>query len=215
MITTLQGLVVALLALLPGASYTFAFERVAGSYGITFSDRLVRFLVSSALMHAALAGPEYLLYRDLVVGKRLADGTVSWWVPELLALGYVIVPTVAGSVLGWGHKHHRKWAVLIVGETPEPRAWDYFWRHAEQALVRIRLKSGTWLAGYYGTTPGGRRSYASGHPEEGDLYLALGLRIDPGSGELTLTDGRPEPVAGDRGLLVRWQEIEYLDVQEY
>ncbi|NGY65945.1 hypothetical protein G7043_44370 [Lentzea sp. NEAU-D13] len=215
MITTLQGLVVALLALLPGASYTFAFERVAGSYGITFSDRLVRFLVSSALLHAALSGPEFLLYRNFVVGKRLVEGTVSWWVLELLALAYVIVPTVAGTVLGWGHKHHKRWAVLIVGESPEPRAWDYFWRHAEQALVRIRLKSGTWLAGYYGTTADGRRSYASGHPEEGDLYLALGLQVDPVSGELALADGVPVPVAGERGLLVRWPEIEYIDIQEY
>jgi hypothetical protein len=31
-------------AILPGASYTFAVERLLGSYGVKCSDRLVRFL---------------------------------------------------------------------------------------------------------------------------------------------------------------------------
>lgn len=42
MISTFRGLPVAVLAILPGAAYTFALERVAGSYGVSFSDRLVR-----------------------------------------------------------------------------------------------------------------------------------------------------------------------------
>jgi len=215
-ISTFQGLLVALLALLPGASYTFAYERVAGSFGISFSDRLVRFLAASALLHAVFAAPEYLLYRHLVLEKRLHNGTVTWWLLEAVAMAYVLLPTALGSLVGWGHKHHHKWAVTLVGDAPEPRAWDYLWRHAEQAIVMIKLKSGTWLAGHYGRPSDGRRSYASGHPEEGDLYLALALKIDAASGELALdAGGIPIPVPGERGLLVRWTEIEYIDIKEY
>lgn len=215
MIATFQGLLVALLALLPGASYTFAYERVAGGYGISFADRLVRFLASSALFHALFSGPEYLLYRDLFKNNRLQGGGVDWWLVEAVALAYVLVPVAVGALLGWGHKHHKKWAVLLVGNAPEPRAWDYFWRHTDRAVVRLKLKSGMWLAGLYGMAGNGRRSYASGHPEEGDLYLAVALEINNQSGELTLTDEQVTPLPGARGLLVRWPESEYIDIQEY
>jgi hypothetical protein len=43
-ISTYQALVVALVAILPGAPYTFPVERLLGSYGVKCSDRLVRFL---------------------------------------------------------------------------------------------------------------------------------------------------------------------------
>lgn len=43
MISTFQALAVALLALLPGATYTFAYERRVGGFGVSLSDRLVRF----------------------------------------------------------------------------------------------------------------------------------------------------------------------------
>jgi hypothetical protein len=82
-------------------------------------------------------------------------------------------------------------------------------------VVRLRLRSGTWLAGVYGTTSDGRQSYAAGYPEDGDLYLSLQLRVDPVTGEFTRDDeDRPVPVAGRSGLLVRWAEIEYLEFQE-
>ncbi|MFE5564804.1 DUF6338 family protein [Amycolatopsis japonica] len=216
MISTFQGLLVAVLALLPGASYTFALERVAGSYGVSFSDRLVRFLAASAVFHAVFAGGEYLLYRYLIAEHRLQNGTANLWLLQGLAVGYVLVPTLVGSFIGWGHKNHKKWAVLLIGAAPEPRAWDYLWRHTPRAIVRLKLKSGPWLAGFYGYVGGDRRSYASGYPEEGDLYLAMGLTIDATTGELARTEGnRPVPIPGERGILVRWPEIEYIDIQEF
>ncbi|MCW2569282.1 MAG: hypothetical protein JWN54_3379, partial [Mycobacterium sp.] len=47
MISTFQALAGVVLALLPGAAYTFAYERVAGAFGISTTDRLVRFLAAS------------------------------------------------------------------------------------------------------------------------------------------------------------------------
>ncbi|NBH10355.1 DUF6338 family protein [Amycolatopsis sp. SID8362] len=217
MISTFQGLLVAVLALLPGAAYTFALERVTNGYGAaSFSDRLVRFLAASAAIHALLAGGEYQLYRYLIAEHRLGNGTANVWLLQGLSIGYVLLPTAVGSTIGWGHKHHKKWAVLLVGAAPEPRAWDYMWRHTQRAIVRIKLKSGTWLAGYYGWSLDGRRSYASAHPEEGDLYLAVGLTIDADSGELVLDEkNQTVPLPDARGLLVRWPEIEYIDIKAF
>ncbi|OXM68259.1 DUF6338 family protein [Amycolatopsis vastitatis] len=215
MIATFQGLLVAVLALLPGAAYTFALERVTTGYGVSFSDRLVRFLAASALMHAVLAVGEYWVYRYLIVERRLVNGTASPWLLEILAIGYVLAPIAVGSVIGWGHRNHKRWGKLLVGAAVEPRAWDYLWRHADRAIVRIKLKSGIWLAGYYGTSRDGRSAYASSHPEEGDLYLPLSYTIDPDSGMLSRDEKNlPVPVPGETGLLVRWTEIEYIDIKE-
>jgi hypothetical protein len=78
MISTFQALLVTLLALLPGALYSFAYERVAGGYGISFSDRLLRFVAASAVLHALLAAPEVYFYRTVIVtGVGRARTSVS------------------------------------------------------------------------------------------------------------------------------------------
>jgi hypothetical protein len=52
---TFEGLAVVALALIPGALFVWSFERIAGGWGIGFSDRLLRFLGVSVLLHVALA----------------------------------------------------------------------------------------------------------------------------------------------------------------
>ena len=216
MISTFQALEVALLALLPGASYTFAYERLAGAFGVKFSDRLVRFLAASAVFAAIFSGPAFTIYRHWIATGRLARGHVSAWVVECVALAYVLLPTLLGSLVGYGAKRRWRWLRPVVGETPEPRAWDYLWRRGIQAVLRIRLKSGTWLAGMYATTDGDRRSYAAGYPEDQDLYLSVQLKADPDTGAFeTDADERPIPVEGGGGLLLRWDEVEYLEIQEF
>jgi hypothetical protein len=201
-------------AFLPGAAYTFAYERIAGAFGLSFADRAIRFVTASAVLHALLAAPELLLYRRFVVTGRLLRGDVDPWLLELLALAYVALPTAAGTLVGEARRRNWRW-LRPLADTPEPRAWDFLWRRGVPGIVRMKLKSGTWLAGVYATTNGGRQSYAAGYPEEEDLYLSLQLRVDPVTGEFTRDDeDRPVPVAGPSGLLVRWAEIEYLEFQE-
>lgn len=129
MIATFQGLLVAVLALLPGASYNL--RAGAGHHRLRGQLRrsLVRFLAASAVIHALFAGSEYQLYRCLIAEHRLANGTANVWLLQGLALGYVLLPTAIGSAIGWGHKRHHKWSILLVGAAPEPCAWDYLWRH--------------------------------------------------------------------------------------
>jgi hypothetical protein len=177
-ISTFQALAVALLALLPGATYTFAYERRVGGFGVSLSDRLVRFLAASALFAALFSGPGMLLYRRYVASGQLGRGEVNAFWFEVVVLSYVLLPTAAGALVGTGQVRRWRWVTALIGDAPEPRAWDYLWRPGVQGVVRLKLKSGLWLAGIFGTTTRGQRSYAAGYPETQDLYLSP----DPPSG---------------------------------
>lgn len=218
MLPTFQALAVAFLALLPGAAFTFGYERVTGPFGIKASDRLVRFLVTSSVFLALFSGPGLLLYRGLVVSGRLRRGDVNALILELGALAYIVVPAFIGWLAGQLQRRQWKWVSWLGGGHPEPRAWDYLWQRPTGGVVRARLKSGTWLAGVYGRTDDGGneiQSYASGYPEEQDLYLSRQLTVNPASGEFELdSHDAPLTVEGSGGLLLRWSEIEYLEYIE-
>ena len=203
-----------LVAVLPGAVYSFAVERWTGSFGVSLSDRVIRFTAASAGFVAVFSGPAYLAYRELIMTGRAGSGDVPWVVVQGIALAYVLVPAGVGTLVGYGRLHNWKWASTVVGEAPEPRAWDYLWRPGRQGLVRARLISGTWLGGLYGTLSDGTRSYAAGYPEAQDLYLAQQFIVNPATGEWeTDEDERPVP-AGSTSLLLRWDQIEYIEFQE-
>lgn len=65
-----------------------------------------------------------------------------------------------------------------------------------------------WVGGAFADR-NGRRSYVAGYPEPADLYLAQAADVDPDYGEFRLIDGRPS--LRDSGLLLRWEEVEYLE----
>lgn len=212
MITTFQALVVALLAVLPGATYTFAYERHAGAYGAHLSDRLVRFLVVSGIFHAALAGPEFALQK-----KLLADSAdpASWWQIETIAVVYVALPFVAGSTLGWATQKDKRWARAVVGSSRYPRAWDHLWSQGGRMIVRVKLRSGEHLAGLFEPSANGINSYASGYGEEADLYLSRQLRVDAKSGEFDVdAQGSPVPYEPETGLFLRAEDVELWHIQE-
>lgn len=206
--STSQAVVVIVLALLPGALYTWSFERLAGRWGIGLSDRLFRFVGTSALFHALFAPATYQFWStqwdDLKAGR-----SVSWWL-WALALGYVLVPFAIGSGIGYGTRKGWAAARFFTGPDPAPRAWDYLFQGERDGWIRLRLKSGIWLAGGYGNTEDGIKSYAAGYPEPQDLYLAAAVGVDRDSGEFQL-DENGEVVFLAGGILVRWDEVEYLD----
>jgi Family of unknown function (DUF6338) len=219
-IPTFQALLVAILAILPGASLTFAYERQVERFGAAKSpDRLVRLLAASAMFQALYSGPELLLYQKFVVTNRIQQGQLNPILFEFVVLAYLLLPYGFGSLLGYGREKGWRWAVVIMGEGIKPRAWDRLWRRDTTAIVRLKLKSDVWVAGLWGewasSTVTNRRSYAAGYPEDGDLYLSVGFEIDAQTGEVVRnSDEQPMPVLGERGLLVRWAEVEYLDFQE-
>jgi hypothetical protein len=212
LVETFQALGVLLLAFLPGGLYVWAFEREAGGWGLGFTDRLLRFVGFSAIFHALAAPLTYIAYRDFIVTGRLAHGKVVplWlWVVPIL---YVAIPTVAGTITGVATTAGQSWTRYVVGRSPAPRAWDHLFSVDDlDGWVRLKLKSSKWVVGTFTKPPGSRlHSYAAGYPNVQDLYLAETNECDPQTGEL-LVDSEGTLISRGIGVLVRWDEVEYLE----
>jgi len=208
--SSFQAVAAIVLALLPGALYVWAFERQAGRYGIGASDRVLRFIGGSAVILAIFSTPLYLLYSEYWTAVEAGDD-----VPLPLAAvppAFVLIPTIAGTVIGKGLRTGSKWAKALTGPDPAPRAWDFLFQYHVDGWIRCRLKSGVWIAGAYAEA-NGRQSYAAGYPEPQDLYLASSVGCDPDTGEFELDDDGDAKL-GEGGLLLRWEEIEFLEFIE-
>lgn len=205
-----EALLVAAAALLPGALYVLSFERaVGGKWGVNLSDRVTRFLVVSAVLHVLAAPVTAAVARShLVRDQPLARGDMPLML-WIAALAYVIGPVAAGSVVGLGVSKDAGWARPLAGRAPQPRAWDFLWGSGPTATARLKLKSGTWIAGIYAKTTDGRRPFAGGYPEPGDLLLPRTVLVDPDTGEYQLAEDG-SPLILESAILVTWAEVEYL-----
>jgi hypothetical protein len=208
---TFQALGVLLLALLPGALYVWSFERLVGAWGISLSDRVLRFVGVSAILHVLVAPATFLFWRDLIRTGRLAAGEGPLWLWPVL-VGYVAFPIGLGSLVGIGTRRGWEWVEVLTGPDPAPRAWDYVFAQRPQGWIRLRLKSGSWLGGAYAVKGNGRRrSYASGYPEAQDLFLVEAVELDPETGKFVV-HANDRLVLRRSGILARWDEVEYLEV---
>jgi hypothetical protein len=194
--STWAALGIILVAVLPGAIYIWGFERQAGSYGITFADRTLRFLASSVALHMLLAWPEYAVFRAAIDGhhRLLAGQFALLWLGVVLLLS---VPAATGTVIGglyatrasrtsW--RRLRRWLdpareqrllQLMLGRDPAPRAWDSLFSERPSCYLRVRTTDDRWLAGRFAD-----RSYAAGYPSEPDLLLEEAFRVDQKTGVL-------------------------------
>ena len=207
MADSLQAVPVFLVALLPGAMYVWTFERQAGRWGIGFSDRLLRFVGGSALFHAVFAPATYWLWAEHWPKVRGGE-TLDWRLWAVVA-AYAVLPAIGGTAVGLGTRRGADWSRWFTGPDPAPRAWDYLFQHQADGWIRLRLKSGVCIGGAYANA-NGHRSYAAGYPEPQDLFLAAAADLDQDSGAFVLdADGNPRVLEG--GLLVRWDEVEYLE----
>jgi hypothetical protein len=131
-------------------------------------------------------------------------------------IAYVFLPVIVGYIVGQATKRNVRWMNFIVGEQPAPRAWDSLFLQGGSGYVRIKLKGaangeGRWMAGWFGSASIKgqlRHSRIARYPEMQDLYLVQTLSCDEHSGELLLHNG--EVIALNVGLLVRWEEVQYL-----
>jgi hypothetical protein len=206
---SLQGVVVVAVAMLPGALYTWGFERIVGSWGAGLSDRLLRFVGVSAGFHVLWAPAELWIWDRYIRSGRLEAGDVPfglWFV----ILAYFIVPLAAGTIVGRGTRRRRGWATWFTGPSPAPRAWDQLFSPGPDGWIRLRLRTGGWIGGAYSRHPsGGIGSYAAGYPDPQDLLLGDTAEVDPDSGEFLL-DADGDPRMTGSAILIRWDQVEYL-----
>lgn len=211
MTTTLLSLIIIWLAVLPGALFIWAFEMLVGRWATGIRGGLLRSVGYSAVFHILFLPLTYHL--RVFYWDRIWEGMyVSPLVWAYTAL-YVVVPITLGLLAGWvvsnatsvTSKKYR-WVGLLVGRSPAPRAWDnLFGRQQVVGWVRLRTKTGLYMGGYYG-----EGSYVAGYPDIQDIYLTRALQIDPISGEIG-EGSEGEPLSLPSGLLIRWDEVEYLE----
>ncbi|MGB5796474.1 MAG: DUF6338 family protein [Mycolicibacter algericus] len=214
--STFQALGVALLALLPGALYELAREQRSGRWGLRGADQLVRLLAFSVVFQVVIAPLTYWLYaHDIVTGHFRAGRPVTGWLWALMC-GYLVVPFVFGRFTALGHRYRsgqlaskRERAVvrlvnLYTDAAPAPRAWDYlFSDRSRKGWIILHLKDGGRIGGAW------QNSYAAGYPDDQDLYLSEQVELT-GDGRFQLSeDGLPRSL--EKSLLIRWDEVRYLD----
>lgn len=205
MMTTLQSLLIVWLAISPGALFIWAFEQSAGRWATGIRNSFLRSIGYSAVFHVFSLPLTYHLwssYKDQFIAGKF----ISLWA-WILVSPYVILPVLIGLLVGWAIRNEESirnkwywWIKFLIGRSPAPRAWDYlFGRHPLSGWVHLRMKSGESFVGLYG-----QDSYAAGYPELQDIYLSHTLAFNADSGKFEETDE-------SRGLLVRWDEVEYLE----
>jgi hypothetical protein len=187
-----DALLVTVLVALPGALFTFAYERETQIVRAAPSDRVVRLTTASAVFYVATAPLSYLLYVKYVRTRRPATGPLPWAI-WLVPIGLVVCPVGLGLVLGAATHRGTTWARLWSGRSPEPLAWDAAFGHGADAWPCIRLKDpsgGTdgCLLGAFGPGSHGHHSLASSYPNPPDLYLSETAEAEPVMGNFGLDE---------------------------
>jgi hypothetical protein len=210
--STFEAFWVIVFALLPGALYTWAFEREAAAWGAKASDRILRFVGMSTIFHAAAAPLSFYIYAHAIHGRALFSHEMKYLWLWPIALLYVAVPIAAGWIIGAGARNRRPWVRIFVGAAPAPRAWDHFFSTPNlTGWIRLRLKSGEWIFGAYaGGESSPIKSYAAGYPEDQDILLSQTIVCDQSMGNMTPGPGGL-PQFRNLAILVRWDEVSYLE----
>ena len=208
---TIQGVVLFVIALLPGSLFVWGFERNAGRYGVGLGDRSLRFVGVSAIFIAAFSPALYWLYATYWVSfvSREPLPTALWAAPVC----YLAVPGATGWLLGYANLKRWAWAERLVGFRRVPSSWDFLFERNEAGWVRCRLTDGQWLVGLYATVDG-RQPHASTYPNDKDLYLPRMVGVDQSTGRIH-TDDQGNPIYAGGGVLIRWSEIKYLEFVQH
>lgn len=201
--STVFQLAVVVLLVLPGAVYQFLREHWRGPVPQerTLSERVLRALVASVVLDAAYAivvGPELLrLIGADEDGLPLADAPDG----RIRLVGlcglvlFVAVPVAAAAAVSLLQR--RRLGARYHGI---PSAWNHIFRDRQPCFVRLRLKDGTWVGGWYGN-----ESYATSYPQPHELHLESAWRMH--------SDGSfAERVGGTAGLLVRGADADIVEM---
>jgi hypothetical protein len=187
--TSYVALLIVILVVLPGAIYTWAFERQASGFGVTLADRSLRLVATSLLFHFFAGWPEYWLYRTAFSGRAfgLEQFAAAWTGVTLM----IAIPGIIGTAIGsiYSTRHTRDgWRLIrrhlneeteikilkfLLGRAPAPRAWDHLFTSRPSGYIRVWTTEQKWVAGLYAD-----RSHAAGAPYETDLYLEEAWEID-------------------------------------
>ncbi|GAU70363.1 hypothetical protein SSP35_18_00910 [Streptomyces sp. NBRC 110611] len=199
--TVLQAALL-VLVVLPGITYQFLREYWRGPVPGERNpgERVLRAVTASVVLDAL-----YLI----VLGPQLVSlargvGHDGWShltrEPRLTGVAvlvlFVLTPAAAAAgVTSWQRRRRR-----TVRYRGIPTAWDQLFRQRGSCFVRMRLRDGAWVGGWYST-----RSYATSYPHPAELYLQAAWLMGPDGSFL-------RRVEGTGGLLVRAADADVLEV---
>lgn len=218
MLTTVQTLLATAIGVVPGAVYVAAYDGQLGQGRSSLPDRLTRYVTTSAVLHALLAPGTLLLAQqlsDIPSGSYLE--TNPWWalVPGVL---YVAVPALAGAVHGTTIRVRGRSPISALFRlfpqsirpetaTAAPSSWDHLLVGRGPGYVRLRLRDGAWVGGFWGHHENRDvEAHASLSPEPRDLFLPQVAVLDR-DGEYQVDDAGAVQLR-DEGLSVRWADID-------
>lgn len=216
MLVTFQALVVLLTSVLPGALFTFEYEReYTRTVASDSSERMIVFLCTSAVFGVLSAPLLYQGYRIYVVSGHLQTGEPLPAAIWLIVLAYVVVPLLLGLWAGSAAREQWKGSRYLTGPRPHPTAWDALFRTPKLGgYLRLTLKDETVVVGEWANDPTTTRpdSYASAFPHPQDLYLRETFELnDDGSMKLDEDD---KPVPRSLALLISWDQVAYAEFDE-
>ncbi|WP_078988020.1 DUF6338 family protein [Streptomyces sp. XY332] len=196
---TLVQLALIVLFIAPGVTYQLLRERRRGSKPgeQDIAQRVLRALIASVVLDAIyvlLIGPELI---NLFEAGRGWDGLHQHSrSAAALILGLVFaVPT--GAAWGVSELERRR---LRSSYRSTPTAWDHAFRDCPPSFVRIRLKDGSWVGGWYGS-----KSYATSFPHPPELFLERSYRMK--------SDGSfSAEVTRSMGMYVKCTEIDFFEI---
>ena len=196
------------MAIMPGAFAVWAYEKQVGSWGLKSPERLYRLVAVSTVVWIFSAPLTYWLW----VGPFHNEVSAHTHIPIiywLIISSYAIAPAFVGFLAGfWASKQDSKLQKFLRGTSHSPSAWEAYFCTNTPAIIKIKLKSGTWMAGVY-SDDGQLTSYASGNPDPGSLLLTQTVTVDPITGAYIL-DESSFPIFTPLTILIESTEIEYL-----
>ena len=138
----------------------------------TTLDRLLRILYYSVWTYLLLAAAALILHEDRHTIEQLynedkGDPAELVWRGALVVLAPALV--IATVTRLWYGSRLQEWCLdclRINRNHLQPTGWDHFFRKAEDAHVRVTLKDGGRVYGYYGSD-----SFAAYAKDGGDLFL--------------------------------------------
>jgi hypothetical protein len=194
-----EAVILLLYLVVPGYIATRAYDLLAPGERRSLADAIIEILAWSFILLMFWFWPFAVVYQysdSLSVGPR-------YLIVFVLTILSVFVTPILAAYFVYRVRHRG----LVKGSTsrPSPTSWDWFFsEQANNYYVRVYLKTGEKLGGYFG-----ENSFATSFPNKQEIYVEETWRLDE-DGEFT------EPVEGTKGAFVYREDcalVQFLEVR--
>lgn len=202
------AILVLVVFVLPGfVALRYAEQTYRTRAGDSTLERILTALYFSLLTYVVIAaGAVLLLDADRGDVRQLWRGHKSIEIYLLLSVAALAVPLVIAEIARqWSRTRLRLWLLRRLGVSTvhkTPSGWEHFFLSNRWAFVRVTLKDGRVVGGFFGS-----KSFAGYTADTPDLYLEQRYQLDH-------ADWFAGPPEGTLGLYIRADEIVSVEFYE-